>query len=109
SANFLGDDKLSKSAAVQEALEALSAALEGDLGGGEVKFLLSAREVDKRLSFYKALAKRAELQVFDKLDSSRGGWEEGATDLVHSLGRKYQLRFDDEALDLFVLFTGGDT
>ena len=109
SANFLGDDKLSRSAAVQEALEALSAALEGDLGGGEVKFLLSAPEVDKRRSFYKALAKRAELQVFDKLDSSRSGWEEAATDLVQSLGRKYRLRFDNEALDLFVLFTGGDT
>ena len=78
---------------MQEALEALSAALEGDLGGGEVKFLLSAPEVDKRRSFYKALAKRAELQVFDKLDSSRGGWEEAATDLVQSLGRKYRLQF----------------
>jgi DNA polymerase III subunit delta len=108
-ANFLADNKLGGSAAVQEALEALSAALEGDLGGGEVKFLLSAPEVDKRRSFYKALAKRAELQVFDKLDSSRGGWEEAATDLVQSLGRQYRLHFDDEALDLFVLFTGCDT
>ena len=109
SANFLGDDKISRSAAVQEALEALSSALEGDLGGGEVKFLLSAPEVDKRRSFYKALAKRAELQVFDKLGSSRDGWEEAATDLVQSLGGKYRLRFDTEALDLFVLLTGGDT
>ena len=108
-ANFLADNKLGGSAAVQEALEALSAALEGDLGGGEVRFLLSAPEVDKRRSFYKALTKRAELQIFDKLDSSRNGWEEAATDLVQSLGRKYRLRFDDEALDLFVLFTGGDT
>ena len=108
SANFLGDDKLGRSAAVQEALDALSVALEGDFGGSEVKFLLSAPEVDKRRSFYKALAKRAELQVFDKLDSSRG-WEEAATGLVQSLARKYRLRFDDEALDLFVLLTGGDT
>ena len=108
-ANFLADSKLGRSAAVQEALEALSAALEGDLGGGEVKFLLSAPEVDKRRSFYKALAKRAELQVFDKLGSGRDGWEEAATDLVQSLGRKYGLRFDQEALDLFVLLTGGDT
>ena len=65
--------------------------------------------MDKRRSFYKALAKRAELQVFDKLDSSRGGWEEAATDLVQSLGKKYRLHFDEEALDLFVLLTGGDT
>ena len=108
-ANFLGDSKLGGAAAVQEALEQLSAALEGDLGAGEVKFLLSAPEVDKRRSFYKALAKRAELQVFDKLDASRSGWEEEATDLVQSLGKQRQLRFDGEALDLFVLLTGGDT
>ncbi len=108
-ANFLGDSKLGGAAAVQEALEELRAVLEGDLGGGEVKFLLSAPEVDKRRSFYKALAKRAELQVFDKLDASRSGWEEEAADLVQSLGRERQLRFEPEALDLFVLLTGGDT
>ena len=106
--NFLADNKLGGAAAVHEALEELRAVLESDFGG-EVKFLLSAPEVDKRRSFYKALAKQAELQVFDKLDSSRGDWQEAATGLVQSLGRKYRLQFDDEALDLFVLFTGGDT
>ncbi len=108
-ANFLGDSKLGGSAVVQEALAELGSALESDFGGGEVKFLLSAPEVDKRRSFYKALAKRAELQVFDKLDASRSGWEEAATDLVLSLGREQKLRFDPEALDLFVLLTGGET
>ncbi len=107
-ANFLADSKLGGAAAVQNALEELKTVLEGDLGGGEVKFLLSAPEVDKRRSFYKALAKRAELQVFDKLDSSRSGWEEEALDLVQSLGRERQLRFEEEALDLFVLLTGGE-
>ncbi len=108
-ANFLGDSKMGGAAAVQDALEELRAALEGDLGGGEVKFLLSAPEVDKRRSFYKALAKRAQLQVFDKLDATRSGWEEEASDLVQSLGKELKLRFDPEALDLFVLLTGGDT
>ena len=108
-ANFLGDNILGRAASVQEALEELATALENGFGRGEVKFLLSAPEVDKRRSFYKALAKRAELQVFDKLDASRSGWEEEATDLVRSLGKRRRLRFDDEALDLFVLLTGGDT
>jgi len=108
-ANFLGDSKLGGAAAVQEALEELSAALQSDLGAGEVKFLLSATEVDKRRSFYKALAKLVELQVFDKLDASRSGWEEEATELVQSLGKKRRLRFEEEALDLFVLLTGGET
>jgi len=109
SANFLGDTKLGGAIAVTEALEELAAVLEGDLGGGEVKFLLSAIEVDKRRSFYKTLAKHAEIQVFDKLDTNRSGWEEAATDLVQSLNKKCGLRFEDEARDLFVLLTGGET
>ncbi|HEY1583003.1 MAG TPA: DNA polymerase III subunit delta [Chthoniobacterales bacterium] len=106
-ANFLDDSKLGGAAAVQDALEELSAALEGNLGE-DVTFLLSATEVDKRRSFYKALAQRANLQIFDKLDASRSGWEEEALDLVQSLGRERQLRFEEEALDLFVLLTGGE-
>lgn len=108
-ANFLGDNKLGSSTAVQDALEELNALLQGGFGGNDVKFLLSATEVDKRRSFYKSLSKRAEVQIFDKLDATRGGWEEEATDLALSLGKQYQLRFDEEALDLFVLLTGGDT
>ena len=108
-ANFLGDSKLGNSPTILEALAELSAALEGDFGAGEVKFLLSAPEVDKRRSFYKALAKRAKLQVFDKLDPNRSGWEEAAFDLAQSLAQKRQLRFDGEALDFFILLTGGDT
>lgn len=106
--NFLGDNRLGASIAVQEALEELSETLQSGFGE-EVKFLLSAPEVDKRRSFYKALARQAELQVFDKLDAGRSGWEEAAADLVQSLGKKRRLSFHEEALDLFVLLTGGDT
>jgi DNA polymerase-3 subunit delta len=77
--------------------------------GSDVTFLISATGVDKRRSFYKSLAKRAELQVFDRLDSSRSGWEEEATEIVRSRAQKRKLQFDDDALDLFVLLTGGDT
>ena len=107
-ANFLGDSKLGSSTVVLEALEGLKTTLETDFGG-EVTFLLSAPEVDKRRSFYKALAKRAQLQVFDKLDSGRSGWEEAAIEMVRSLSKKRGLNFEDEALDLFVLLTGGET
>ncbi len=77
--------------------------------GSDVTFFLSATDLDKRRSFYKALAKRAEVQVFDRLDSSRGGWEEEATEIVRGRAKKKKLQFEDEALDLFVLLTGGDT
>jgi DNA polymerase-3 subunit delta len=107
-ANFLGDDQKARSATVQAALEELSETIDADFGS-EITFLLSAIDVDKRRSFYKSLAKRAELQVFDKLDSSRGGWEEEATEMVQTRAKKRKLQFDDDALELFVLLTGGDT
>ena len=107
-ANFIGDDQKARSASVQTALEELTETLEGEIGS-EITFLISAIEVDKRRSFYKSLAKRAELQVFDKLDSSRGGWEEEATEIVAARAKKRKLQFNEDALELFVLLTGGDT
>jgi DNA polymerase-3 subunit delta len=107
-ANFLGDDPKARSAAVQSALEELSALIDSGFGP-EVTLLISATEVDKRRSFYKTLIKRAELQVFDRLDSARAGWEEDATEIVLQRAKKRKLQFDDDAMDLFVLLTGGDT
>jgi DNA polymerase III subunit delta len=106
--NFLGDDPKARSGAVQSALEELSRLIENGFGS-DVTFLISATEVDKRRSFYKALIRQAEVQVFDRLDSSRGGWEEEATEVVRQRAKKRKLQFDDDALDLFVLLTGGDT
>src|SRR5207302_2442269 len=107
-ANFLGDDQKARSAAVQADLEELAETIDGGFGC-EITFLASAVDVDKRRSFYKSLAKRAEVQIFDKLDSSRGGWEEEATEMVRTRAKKRKLQFEDDALELFVLLTGGDT
>ncbi|MGZ4967161.1 MAG: DNA polymerase III subunit delta, partial [Chthoniobacterales bacterium] len=107
-ANGLGDSIIGKSIAVQDALEELADVLEAGLAP-DVTFLLSATEVDKRRSFYKSLGKRAEVQVIDKLDSSRSGWEEEATEIVRAKAKKRGLLLQEEALDLFVLLTGGDT
>jgi DNA polymerase-3 subunit delta len=106
--NFLGDTAIGRAASVQSALFELAEIIKGDFGAN-VTLLLSATEVDKRRSFYKTLTNRAELQIFDRLDSSRSGWEEGATEIVRARAQKRKLQFDDEALDLFVLLTGGDT
>ena len=107
-ANCMGDSVIGRSAAVQGALEDLAEVLETGLGA-DVILLISATETDKRRSFYKALAKRAEVQVIDRLDSSRTGWEEEATEIVRRRAKARGLQFDEEALDLFVLLTGGDT
>jgi len=104
SANFLGDTQISRAASVQSALEELSDLIENGLGS-DVIFLISATEVDKRRSFYRSLVKRAELQVFDRLDSTRSGWEEEATEVVRGRVKKRKLQFDGDALDLFVLLT----
>jgi DNA polymerase-3 subunit delta len=106
--NFLGDDQKARSAAVQSALEELSDLVDSGFGPG-ISLLISATDLDKRRSFYKTLLKQAEVQVFDRLDSSRGGWEEEALGMVQQRAEKKNLQFDDGALDLFVLLTGGDT
>jgi DNA polymerase-3 subunit delta len=106
--NFLGDDQKARSAAVQSVLEELSELVDGGFGPG-ITLLISATDLDKRRSFYKTLLRRAEVQVFDRLDSSRGGWEEEALEMVRHRAKKRKLQFDDDALDLFVLLTGGDT
>jgi len=106
--NFLGDDQKARSAAVQSALEELSELVGIGFGPG-VTLLISATDLDKRRSFYKTLIRRGEVQAFDRLDSGRTGWEEEALEMVHQRTKKRKLQFDDDALDLFVLLTGGDT
>jgi DNA polymerase-3 subunit delta len=107
-ANFLGDNVIGRAASVQTALEELSDIINADLGN-DVIFLFSATETDKRRSFYKTLTKRAEVQVIDRLDANRSGWEEEAGEMVRGRAHKLKLQFDDDALELFVLLTGGDT
>ena len=107
-ANFLGDTSTGRAASVLNALEELDTLISEGIGG-DVTLLLSATEMDKRRTFYKSLAKRGDLQVFDRLDSARSGWEEEAVEAVQDRARKRRLQFDVDALDVFVLLTGGDT
>ena len=107
-ASFLGDSITGRAASVQTALEELAEVMASDFGT-DVTLLVSATEVDKRRSFYKALAKNADMQVFDRLDSNRTGWEEEAIEVVCHRAHKRKLQFDDDSLDLFVLLTGGDS
>lgn len=107
-ANFLGDTVTGRAAGVQEALARLAETLESGLPEG-IRFLLSAPEIDKRRSFYKALGKLGKLEIFDKLDTSRAGWEEGAASLVGDRAEALGLSLRGDALELFVLQTGGES
>jgi len=107
-ANFLADTVLGRSAAVAEALERLQETLAEGLPAG-VKFLLSAIDADKRRTFYKALAKAGDIEVFDKMDTSRGGWEEAARSTIATRARERGLRMSEEAVELLAMQTGGDS
>jgi DNA polymerase-3 subunit delta len=107
-ANFLADTVLGRSAAVGDALERLQETLAEGLPDG-VKFLLSAVDADKRRTFYKGLAKVCDIEVFDKVDSSRGGWEEAAGSMIGSRARGRGLRMGAEAVELLAMLTGGDS
>ncbi len=108
SANFLGDNPTGRAAAVLEALEKLGELLAAGVAP-DVRFLLSATETDKRRTFYKQLTKLAEVQVHDRLDSSRSGWEEEAAALVEQRAGARGVSLSPEASELFTLLTGGDT
>jgi DNA polymerase-3 subunit delta len=106
-ANFLADTPMGRAAAVTEALEKLAETLSGGLPES-TKFLLSAIEVDKRRSFYKGLGKLGKVEVYDKVDASKSGWEEEAAALARERADERGLQLSGEALELFTLSTGGD-
>lgn len=106
-ANFLGDTVTGRAADVLEGLEALVESLSAGLPNG-VRFLLSASEVDKRRSFYKALGKLAKVTVFDTLDTSKSGWEEAAMELARQIAETTGVRLRHDALELLAIRTGGE-
>ncbi len=107
SANFLAENPMGRAQGVIEALEALTATLAGGLPEG-TRFLLSAIDVDKRRSFFLNLKKVASVTIIEKLDTGKSGWEEAAGALVRDLAAARGLDFSAEAMEFFVLCTGGE-
>ena len=99
--SFLGDNALSKSADVQEALEELLNSLCGELPS-DVFFLLSAGDMDKRRSFFKRFSKVAHILEFNKPDITKNGWQIQVAHLVQIAAQERQLSFESEALELFI-------
>ena len=75
----------------------------------EVIFIISATEIDKRRAFYKGLSKIGRVTVFDKPDTGKAGWEGQVMELVESRAKELGVKFDKEALELFVMLVGEDT
>ncbi len=106
--NFLGESQTAKAESTLAALDTLLEILEAGLPP-DVTFLLSAGEIDKRRSFYKRLSKVAKVEVHDKLDTTKAGWETAVMQHAAERASIRGLKFRGEALERFVQRVGADT
>jgi DNA polymerase-3 subunit delta len=104
-ANFLADNVTGRSQRTEAGVESLRATLERGIPEG-VKFLLTAQGVDKRRSFWKYIEKAADVQVHDRIDTSRDDWQDQVAQLVNRRAKELNLCFHPDALALFVMLAG---
>jgi DNA polymerase-3 subunit delta len=104
-ANFLGDNVTGRSQRTEAGVESLRAALEHGLPNG-VKFLLTAQGVDKRRAFWKFIEKAADVEVCDRIDTSRDDWQDQVAALVTRKAGELGLDFEADALAIFVMLAG---
>ncbi len=106
--NVFADTVTGRAAATLEGAEALADVLAQGLPE-QITFILSASELDKRRSFYKQLGKVAKITIYDKPDLSKDGWEQVAMQLARDHAAELGLRFEPEALEVFVMLAGADS
>jgi DNA polymerase III subunit delta len=104
-ANFFSDTVTGRSQRTEAGVERLRATLERGIPDG-VKFLLTTQGIDKRRAFWKFLEKTAEIQVHDRIDTSRDDWQDQVAALVTKKARELCLQFQPDALALFVMLAG---
>lgn len=107
-ANFFGDNQTGKAESVLGAVESLVELLEAGLPP-DVQLIISASEIDKRRSFYKKIQKLGEVAIFDKVDTSKAGWETEVMAWVRKRAEGLGIEFAGDALERFVLMVGADT
>jgi DNA polymerase-3 subunit delta len=106
--NFLADDVTGRAQRTEAGVEMLRGILEKGLPNG-IKFLISADKIDKRKSFWKFLEKNAAVQSFDKIDINQEGWEDAVGRLVEGRANELGLKFDNDAMELFIMLAGEQT
>ena len=107
-ANFLGDSVTGKAQASVTGFENILDVLEQNLPPA-IYFVLSATSIDKRRTSYKRLTKLANVQSFDKPDTSRAGWEAAVLAMASQKARELGMTFESGALELLVQMAGDDT
>jgi DNA polymerase III subunit delta len=106
--SFMGNERTAEAESVISRVEELGNVLRAGLGSG-VSFVISATKIDKRRSFWKFLEAHASVAVFEKIDTSREGWEEEVAQLVLEKAKGCELDFEDDALELFIMQAGEAT
>ena len=108
SANFLGDTVTGRAQGAVEGFENILDVLEAGLGD-DVHFVLSASSIDKRRGAWKRLSKLAKVEVHDKPDTSRQGWEQAVLVTAGKKAQQLGITFESGALELLVQMAGDDT
>ncbi len=107
-ANFFGDSVTGRAQATLGAVEELLKFIEAGVPS-DVKFIITASEIDKRRSFYKKVNKLAKVTFYDKADISKDGWEMQVMDVASTRAAAMGLKMAHDALERFVLMVGADT
>jgi len=107
-ANFLGDTQTGRSQAAVDGFERILNVVEAGLGS-DVKFVISTSGIDKRRNAYKRVSKLANIEIFDKPDTSRAGWEGPVLAMATQRARELGITFESGALELLVQMAGDDT
>ena len=107
-ATFLGDTQTGRAQAAVDGFERILDVLESGLGN-DVRVVISTTGIDKRRSAYKRISKLANLEVFDKPDTSRAGWEGPVLAIALKKAKELGISFESGALELLVQMAGDDT
>lgn len=104
--NFLGgEDRLSSSATVTEAVNGIATTLQS-FAWGNVRLVVSAGKVDKRRSFFKTLDKIGTVEAFADLSLDEKDWAERAAGHVESEVRARQKEIHPSAVAALVQNVG---
>lgn len=106
--NFVGESQTAKAESTLAALDTLMGVLEAGLPS-DVTFIVSTGEIDKRRTFFKRLEKIARIEVHDKLDTTKAGWENAVMGHVADRAEVFGMKFRGAALERFVQRVGSNT
>lgn len=107
-ANFLADSGPGRGQDAVNGFERILDVVESGLGS-DVRFVISATGIDKRRSAYKRISKIANIEIFDKPDTSRAGWEGPVLAVASRKAKELGITFESGALELLVQMAGDDT